>query len=255
MKAFEGLNMCASVLSLGIGFAALLGGCDGPGSRKNDAPDDPAPSRLPFLALPAIPARAAPNPCPVHAGVTATVFWVGEQAAPGSPANTSSAWDDRWQEHFGGVDDPRHRTGYLPARFVPRENPFYVALPYNDMPAARRSKAMRVIPWARPRDREAGAGTQSLCKNHWVWLSRGGRVCYAQWEDVGPFRTEDAAYVLGTAAPRNTRNESAGIDVSPAVRDALGLDGMGAVDWRFVEEAEVPEGPWKQTVTRSGIDH
>ena len=36
-----------------------------------------------------------------------------------------------------------------------------------------------------------------MCKNRWVRLSRGGKTCYAQWEDVGPFVSDDAAYVNG----------------------------------------------------------
>jgi hypothetical protein len=39
-------------------------------------------------------------------------------------------------------------------------------------------------------------------------------------------------------------NHGAGIDVSPAVRDYLGLGPLGLVDWRFVEQAQVPAGPW-----------
>jgi hypothetical protein len=31
---------------------------------------------------------------------------------------------------------------------------------------------------------------------------------------------------------------------SPAVRGYLGLGSQGMVDWRFVEEAEAPAGPW-----------
>jgi hypothetical protein len=238
-------------LLLITGLTSLLFGCGGPGPQMIDPPSELPPTQLQRQAPPA---AAVPAAYPIHTGVTATVFWVGEPAAPGSPANTSSAWDQHWQEHFGGVDDPHRRDGYRPAGFVPGENPFYVALPYKDMPAARRSEALRVIPWARSRGPESGDPAASLCKNHWLRLSRGERTCCAQWEDVGPFNTNDAAYVFGTAAPRNTRNRSAGIDVSPAVRDALGLDGMGTVDWQFVDEAAVPDGPWKQVVTRGGID-
>ena len=46
-------------------------------------------------------------------------------------------------------------------------------------------------------------------------------------------------------SPRSLANNSrtdngAGIDVSPAVRDYLGLRPLDVVDWRFVEQAEVP---------------
>ena len=39
-------------------------------------------------------------------------------------------------------------------------------------------------------------------------------------------------------------NHGAGIDVSPALRDYLGLRSLDLVDWRFVEQAEVPTLPW-----------
>jgi hypothetical protein len=34
------------------------------------------------------------------------------------------------------------------------------------------------------------------------------------------------------------------LDVSPAVRDYLGLANKDVCDWKFVEFAEVPSGPW-----------
>jgi len=61
--------------------------------------------------------------------------------------------------------------------------------------------------------------------------------------------------VFGTAAPANRRNERAGLDVSPAMRDALSLDGEQAVSWRFVDRANVPPGPWLSVVTTSGVQH
>jgi hypothetical protein len=39
-------------------------------------------------------------------------------------------------------------------------------------------------------------------------------------------------------------NHDAGVDVSPAVRDFLGLRSLDLIDWRFVEQADVPAGPW-----------
>ena len=186
---------------------------------------------------------------PLHSRITATGFWVGEPAGANGVANVQSAWDERWQEHFGGVDDPRRRDGFRPAGFAPRENPFYFALPYNDFAGGvRKPSASAVVPWAG--DRAWGAG-ESMCKNRWIRISRAGRACYAQWEDVGPFQTDDAAYVFGLAAPANRSNRQAGLDISPAVRDYLGLGGMDKVDWQFVEAADVPPGPWKDVVTTS----
>jgi hypothetical protein len=41
-----------------------------------------------------------------------------------------------------------------------------------------------------------------------------------------------------------TSINGAGIDVSLAVRDYLGLRALDVVDWRFVEQADVLAGPW-----------
>jgi hypothetical protein len=71
------------------------------------------------------------------------------------------------------------------------------------------------------------------------------RFCFAQWEDCGPFVTDDWSYVFGRARPKNRANKGAGIDVSPAVRDYLRLKSGDAVDWRFAKSSEVRNGPWK----------
>ncbi len=108
-----------------------------------------------------------------------------------------------------------------------------------------------IVPWAGDIN---VSDTESYCKNRWIRIDKNGTAAYAQWEDVGPFGENDAAYVFGDAAPANAINDHAGLDVSPAVRDYLGLADIDRVDWRFVDEADVPDGPWKTTVTRSGID-
>lgn len=195
-----------------------------------------------------------PGKYPFHRDITATVFWIGEvdDRCTTCVSNLKSAWDVRWVEHYGGTDDPRNRSGYHPKGFIPLENPFYVALPYNDIGprGTRKPEAERIIPWAGER---AWGRHESMCKNRWVEIWKGGLVVFAQWQDVGPFLTDDGDYVFGTAPPRNHKNKAAGIDVSPAVRDYLGLKGMDKVDWRFVDEQDVPEGPWRWTVTTSPI--
>ena len=52
-------------------------------------------------------------------------------------------------------------------------------------------------------------------------------------------------YIFGNSRPKNTSNNNAGIDVSPAVRDYLGLRGGNKVNWRFVDIKEIPDGPWR----------
>jgi hypothetical protein len=70
------------------------------------------------------------------------------------------------------------------------------------------------------------------------------KVWYAQWDDVGPFRTNQVEYVFGDGRPGRNANQDAGIDVSPAIRDYLGLGSLDRIDWKFAEEKEVPVGPW-----------
>ena len=149
--------------------------------------------------------------------------------------------------HFGGMDDPeptRRASGYRPAAFVPRQNPFYFALPYNDCIDYRRTKAeaARVIPWFKEAFKQSG---KSVCQNRWIAIGQGERTCYAQWSDCGPFTTSDAAYVFGEARPATTGNQGAGLDVAPSVRDYLGMKSGSTCDWRFVDVDEVPDGPWK----------
>lgn len=178
--------------------------------------------------------------------VIATVFWVGELPTENNPTpNVMSAWDQNWQSNFGGYDHPEKRDGYLPAGFVPSLNPFYIALPYNDVAkgGVHRPEASEVIPWFW--ESYHGDGI-SVCKGRWVAIHHEGKVCFAQWEDVGPFEVDHWQYVFGKEDPRPNRNKNAGIDLSPAVRDFLKLRSGATVEWRFADEREVPAGPWKQ---------
>lgn len=183
--------------------------------------------------------------------VVATVFWIGEQPAENNPTpNDKSAWDQNWEANFGGYDDPNRRNGYLPAGFLPGANAFYVALPYNDIGKdfRHRPEASQVIPWFW--ERYQGEGI-SVCKGRWLAVHHNGRICYAQWEDVGPFETDHYEYVFGNEDARMNRNMGAGLDVSPAVRDYLGMGSGQRVEWKFVEDFEVPRGPWKDGGFRS----
>jgi hypothetical protein len=53
-------------------------------------------------------------------------------------------------------------------------------------------------------------------------------------------------FVFGNKPPKTRQNGAAGIDISPAVRDYLGLRSGFKVHWRFVEASQVPYGPWKK---------
>lgn len=228
------------------------------GPHANDAPA-PTPTR-----------SGGMRAYPWHHDIVATTFWIGEvfEAGPDG-SQVISTYDDRWMEHYGGCDgvvsngvcQTEHRSaanGYFPTRMVPKENPFYVDLPYDDVndPIAAAERA-DVIPWATDRENAAilADPDRSLMKDRWVEIRHEGRVCYGQVEDAGPGEYHDAAYVFGSARPMNSRFGGAGMDVSPALNGCLRFsepDGdSDRVSWRFVDAAAVPDGPWLTVVTTS----
>lgn len=191
---------------------------------------------------------------PWRMNVTATVFWIGETPTDRNPTpNHKSSWDQSWAVNYGGFDDPEptgrvadFRGGdFRPKSFSPKLNPFYIALPYNDVQgyASHKAEASRVIPWFNRLNPEPG---KTVCKGRWLQIYCNNRSCYAQWEDCGPWVTDDWEYVFGNKPPKNTSNQAAGIDVSPSVRDYLGVASGQKVHWRFVEAGQVPYGPWKK---------
>ena len=192
--------------------------------------------------------RTSYSKYPWKTDIVATVFWVGESSTENNPThNHCSSWDTSWQSNFGGFDDPdptKRAPDYRPVNFVPRQNPFYVALPYNDVvnSSTTKEEASRIIPWFKQSYKQRG---QSVCRDHWIAVKYGDRICYAQWSDCGPFLTDDAQYVFGSGRPSNTKNKGAGIDISPSVRDYLHFQPDGKCDWRFVDLHEVPDGPWR----------
>jgi hypothetical protein len=177
--------------------------------------------------------------------IMTTVFWIGERPSTNNPVpNDRSSWDPNWFSNYGGYDNPdlKLRKNFIPLNFLPRQNPFYVALPYNDVEGGHtKAEAKAVVPWFKNAFVRDG---QSVLKGRWVAIRRGNRVCYAQWEDCGPFCTDHWQYVFGNERPRANLNQNAGLDVSPAVRDYLDLGNIGACDWKFVEFRQVPPGPW-----------
>ncbi|HEY5743019.1 MAG TPA: hypothetical protein VIS99_10810, partial [Terrimicrobiaceae bacterium] len=189
--------------------------------------------------------RAGFNRFPWKRGIVTTVFWVGERPTVNNPVpNHKSSWDPRWAQNYGGLDspDPAQRKNYAPARFVPRQNPFYIALPYNDVTrGTTKPEARKTIPWFKQTFERPG---KSVLKGRWIAVRRGNRICYAQWEDCGPFRTDHWQYVFGNQRPLPNLNQGAGLDVSPAVRDYLGMSSKDVCDWKFVEARDVPAGPW-----------
>ena len=189
---------------------------------------------------------------PLHKNISTTYFWAGEEADGDNKniSNLPSAWDEDWVKHFGGVDNPDKRNGYLPAGFTPKENPFYFALPYNDFDedGNQKNDPEAIATWSK--GKKFGE-EESMCKNQWIAITKNGKTVYAQWEDVGPFGEDDKAYVFGNGTPKSKENKHAGLDVSPAVRGYLSLEDIDKTDWQFVDAKDVPDGPWKNIITTS----
>ena len=180
--------------------------------------------------------------------IVTTVFWVGESAGQNNPVhNHSSSWDLNWGR-ASAVSTIRirgARRGYIPANFVPRQNPFYVALPYNDVTRGTTKPESRIcIPWFKDEFVKEG---QSVCRDRWIRIrNRNGKDCYAQWSDCGPFRTDHWQYVFGDERPKPNLNKGAGLDVSPAVRDFLGLGRHRRHGLAIRGVQGRPRGPWSQ---------
>ena len=190
--------------------------------------------------------RTSTQRYPWKTNIVTTLFWVGEQPTENNPVpNNKSSWDANWSASYGGYDTPdtSNRRNYIPVSFVPRQNPFYVALPYNDVTHGQfKPEAALVIPWFKQSFVQQG---QSVCRDRWLAIRKGNRVCYAQWEDCGPFRTDHFQYVFQNERPKPNLNHGAGLDVSPAVRDYLSLQNTDVTDWQFVEVRDVAPGPWR----------
>ena len=152
--------------------------------------ESPRPPSLGRSSSPLI-AHSSADVFPWRTNIVTTVFWVGEQQVSGktSPQH-ESVWDKDWLKNYGGVDDPERaaRRDYIPISSGPRQNPFYCALPYNDVEQGNfKPEAPNVIPWFKQVHHGPG---RSPCKDRWVAIRKGDRICYAQWEDSGPFRTD-----------------------------------------------------------------
>jgi hypothetical protein len=212
---------------------------------------------------------------PWHTGIVATTFWVGEVFDPDADDGSQvySTYDSEWMRSYGGCDgvivdgvcETEARGAahdFFPTAMTPLENPFYLDLPYDDLNDpegfARRGE---VIPWAgEPEYRDlVDDPSASLMKNRWVRIRANGTTCYGQIQDAGPGEYHDAEYVFGDddRRPANTRYNGAGMDVSPALNGCLGFAELNGeddlVDWQFVDERDVPDGPWRRVVTTSGV--
>jgi hypothetical protein len=163
---------------------------------------------------------------PLHKDIQTTVFWCGEKPYRHDPGNLRSAYDPNWLIHHAN------------------ENPFYAAVPYCDLDKGHtKPEAASQVPWFRQRFQADGV---SVMKGHWIEIWHGQQRCFARIQDCGPYRSDDADYVFRNARPLPHANNSAGLDVSPAVQQFLRLSGLDVCSWRFVNDSEVPPGPWNR---------
>jgi len=254
---------------LAIAILALLTSCT---TATSGAPAG-SPAYPPHTATSGAPVGG--RAYPAHTGIVATTFWVGEIFDPTASDGSQviSTYDFQWLQHYGGCDgviasgdcatEPRTvGNGYFPTRMTPQENPFYLDLPFDDVndPTAFAQRGS-VIPWAQDPG-YAGHRTDptfSYMKNRWVAITKDGHTCYGQIQDAGPGDYHDANCVFGAHndRPVNTKYNSAGMDVSPALNGCLGFADLNGendhVDWRFVDSQDVPDGPWRTVITTSQV--
>jgi hypothetical protein len=211
----------------------------------------------------------------LHSKIVATTFWVGEIFDSNAPDGSQvfSTYDSEWMTHYGGCDgvvvDQRCQTerrtaanDFFPTSMIPKMNPFYLDLPFDDLhdDIAFKQRA-KVIPWANDPGYAGRADDRSFSymKGRWVKLMHNSHTCYGQNEDAGPGQYHDSRYVFGSedARPANKKFNGAGMDISPALNGCLGFSEINGendkVDWQFVDDVDVPLGPWKTFVTTEKI--
>jgi len=100
-----------------------------------------------------VPASTTTDSFPTKRNIITTYFWIGQGGTSiSSTTNIKSAWDEFWKKNFGGIDCPedrkdakKFREASLPEKFAPTLNPFYVALPFNDIAFPKKARAF--VPW------------------------------------------------------------------------------------------------------------
>ena len=179
---------------------------------------DPSPAAPHFTFTPAR-RPAVARTYPWHRDITTSVFWM-------DPHQTRTMASPGWTTAANPRDTSR--------------NPFYVALPFDDVAHPDLAQSWLPSGWMRSARK---IGPLSACRHHWIEMKdAGGKTCFAQWEDVGPLRTDDAAYVFGCQKPQGAPS----LDVSPAVAKYLNILRSEKICWRFIDDDDVPPGRWLQ---------
>ena len=156
--------------------------------------------------------RPAVQRYPWKMNIVTTVFWVGEEAAETIRCLTTrvrgiligqritAARTTRSRAHAGITFQSRSSRG----RILSTSR----CLITTSRTANSSPEAPLVIPWFK--QSYTGPG-QSVCRHRWIAIRKGNRLCYAQWEDCGPFRTDHFQYVFGNERPKPNLNHGAGL--------------------------------------------
>jgi hypothetical protein len=192
----------------------------------------PAPLPASFTTAPQAPRTAFQW----KTAILAERFYIGEAK------HEANEWNKGWNTS-SLKDDPDNRNGFASGDHASTINPFYVALPFNDLAYPDKAKQYLPLAW-----QQSAKNGKSVCQHRWVEIKMEdgfGHICYAQWEDVGPLRNDHVEYLFGPERP-DTGNR-AGIEVSPAVAAYLGFSNIKGpinVRWRFIDDNDVPPGQW-----------
>ncbi len=186
------------------------------------------------------------NVYPWKTNIITTEFWIGEGSTPiSSTTNVASSWDEDWRANNHGSDSPWNRNGYASGSHASTLNPFYVALPFNDL--AFPDKARRWLPdgWylaARrmasrsPPARTAGLRSRTRAATS---ASRSGRMSgrYAT-TTRNTSSARSARSALATTMPVSTSHRPWRNTLASRTKTAR------RPPWRFVDDEEVRPGAW-----------
>jgi len=155
--------------------------------------------------------RSGFNRYPWKQRIVTTIFWVGERPTANNPVpNFKSSWDPRWAANYGGYDNPdaSSRKNFVPKGFIPRQNPFYAALPYNDVTrGTTKPESRKAIPWFKQAFERPG---KSVCKGRWLAIRFRGRIAYAQWGTAGRFAPTTGSMFSAMIARSRTSTRAPG---------------------------------------------
>ena len=119
--------------------------------------------------------RASGDVFPWETNIVTTTFSVGEEQVTGKKSTQyESAWGKHWLKSFGGIADPEltARGNYMPISFVPHQNTFYCALPYDDVEQGQfKPEAQNVGPWFKQIHAEPGSVMARQQPEETAWKS------------------------------------------------------------------------------------